>query len=310
MNNRLSYTALTAAIMRGTHIRLDGEPKVFRDELALRLCGIGAIASFFVAAIRMRFSKKIKAALEPMPFMEWGRYGRAIMVMRSRHTEDLLIQSIDRGIRQFVILGAGLDSFAYRRHDLAAIVNTFEVDHPASQQWKQRRLRKLGVALPPTLTFVPIDFETQTLTDSLRKSGFLLAKPAFLSWLGVTQYISREAVRGMLSEIADLAPGTEIVFTYVMPQTLLSSEDRRIFANCATPAAARGEPWITFFDPAEIDSLLREIGFDQVVDFSPDEANARYFSGRSDGLRLPGLEHLVRAQVGDRSQPAQEGRAG
>jgi O-methyltransferase involved in polyketide biosynthesis len=93
-----------------------------------------------------------------------------------------------------------------------------------------------------------------------------------------------------------------------MPQTLLSSEDRRIFVNSATPAAARGERWMTFFNPAEIDSCLREIGFDQVVDFSPDEANARYFSGRSDGLRLAGLEHLARAQVGDRSQPAQGGR--
>ena len=251
MNKRFSYTALGAAIGRGAHLRLDGEPKVFRDELAFRLCGLGAIASFFVAAIRMRFSKKIKAALEPMPFTELGQYGRAIMVMRSRHTGDLLIQAIDRGISQFVILGAGLDSFAYRRRDLAAIVNTFEVDHPASQQWKQRRLRKLGVALPPNLTFVPIDFETQTLTDGLRKGGFLPAKPAFFSWLGVTQYISREAVCGTLREISELAPGTEIVFTYVMPQTLVSSEDRRIFVNFAIPAAARGERWMTFFNPAD-----------------------------------------------------------
>jgi methyltransferase (TIGR00027 family) len=309
MKKRFSYTALTAAIMRGTHLRLDGEPKVFRDELALRLCGTGAIASFVFAMIRMRLSSKSRAAMEPMPYMEMGRYLRAAMVMRSRHTEDLLIQAIDRGISQFVILGAGLDSFAYRRRDLAAIVNTFEVDHPASQQWKQRRLRKLSVALPPNLTFVPIDFETQTLTDGLRKGGFLLAKPAFFSWLGVTQYISREAVCGTLREISELAPGTEIVFTYVMPQTLLSSEDRRIFVNSATPAAARGERWMTFFNPAEIDSCLHEIGFDKVVDFSPDEANARYFRGRSDGLRLPGLEHIVRAQVVDRPQSAQGGRA-
>jgi len=309
MKKRFSYTAVGAAIWRGAHLRLDGEPKVFRDELALRLCGTGAIASFVFAIIRMRLSSKSRAALEPMPYMEMGRYLRAIMVMRSRHTEDLLAQALDRGIRQFVILGAGLDSFAYRRNDLATIVNTFEVDHPASQQWKQRRLRKLGVTLPPNLTFVPVDFEMQTLTDSLRKSEFLLAKPAFLSWLGVTQYISIEAVCGMLREIANLAPGTEIVFTYAVPQTLLPSEDRRLFANCATTAAARGERWMTFFSPAEIDSCLHEIGFDQVVDFSPDEANARYFSGRSDGLRLPGLEHIVRAQVADKPQSAQGGRA-
>jgi methyltransferase (TIGR00027 family) len=309
MNKRFSYTALTASIMRGAHLRLDGEPKVFRDELALRLCGIGAIASFVFLVIRMRFSKKSRSALELMSPKEMGRLLRAIMIVRSRYTEDLLTLAIDRGIRQFVILGAGLDSFAYRRRDLANIVNTFEVDHPASQQWKQRRLRKLGVTLPPNLTFVPIDFETQTLTDGLRKGGFPLAKPAFFSWLGVTQYISKEAVFSALRELSDLAPGTEIVFTYVLPQTLLSDEDRRIFAGNAAGAASRGEPWTTFFEPAEIDSRLREIGFDQVVDFSPDEANARYLSGRSDGLRLPGLEHIVRAQVVDKPQPAQGGRA-
>jgi methyltransferase (TIGR00027 family) len=205
-----------------------------------------------------------------------------------------------------VILGAGLDSFAYRRRDLANIVNIFEIDHPVSQQWKQRRLRKLGVPLPSNLTFVPIDFEGQTLTDGLRKGGFPLAKPAFFSWLGVTQYISKEAVFSALRELANLAPGTEIVFTYVLPQTLLSAEDRRIFANIAAVTASRGEPWITFINPAELNSRLREIGFGQVVNFSPDEANARYFSGRSDGLRLPGLEHLVWAQVGDKSQAAQK----
>lgn len=220
------------------------------------------------------------------------------MVMRSRYTEDALSLAIGRGITRYVILGAGLDSFAFRRRDLTTAVQVFEIDHPASQQWKQQRLRELGIDRPSNLTFLPIDFEKQTLTDGIREGGYPLDQPAFFSWLGVTQYLTREVVLSTLKQIAALASGIEISFTFVVPPSLLAGDEQRMFAMNAAAAAARSEPWISFFEPAELASHLKELGFTRVEHFSPADANVRYFAGRGDGLRAPGVEHVMLAKVG------------
>ena len=192
MEGHASVTAVAAARGRAAHLLLDGEPKIFRDDLALRFSGADSEASLRETINAMLGEVAAKAG--PDAARKSFRVARASMLMRSRYTEDALGLAMARGITCYVILGAGLDSFAWRRTDLAAAIQVFEIDHPASQQWKQRRLQKLGIGRPPNLTFLPIDFERQTLVNGLREGGYPLERPAFISWLGVTQYLTREAV--------------------------------------------------------------------------------------------------------------------
>ena len=281
--------------MRAAHLLLDDDPKIFRDDFALRFGGCESEAS-----LRQETSKylaEIAAKVGPEIAQRVLQAGRAVMIMRSRYTEDALSQAIANGITCYVILGAGLDSFAWRHPHLASRVEVVEVDHPSSQQWKRRRLQELGIAEPPNLKFFPIDFEKQTLLDGLRDGGYRLDKQAFFSWLGVTQYLTRETVLDTLKQVATLASGTEISFTFVVPQNLLARDDQRSLAMAAAAAAARGEPWLTFFEPAELTWQLQELGLTRVEYFSPEEANIRYFAGRGDGLRVPGGEHVMLARV-------------
>jgi methyltransferase (TIGR00027 family) len=295
MAQQASLTAVTAARGRAAHLLLDGEPKIFRDDFALQFSGADSEASFRQNINAMLAEVAAKAG--PDAAQQSFRVARASMLMRSRYTEDALSLAIARGITHYVILGAGLDSFAWRRTDLATAIQVFEIDHPASQQWKQQRLRELGIGRPPNLTFLPIDFERETLVNGLREGGYPLDKPAFVSWLGVTQYLTREAVLSTLKEVAALARGTEISFTFIVPQALWVGDGQRMFPIAVASTAASGEPWISFFDPAELASQLKQLGFNRVVHFSPDDANDLYFSGRTDGLRIVAGEHVMRAQV-------------
>lgn len=295
MKEQASLTAVTAARGRAAHLLFDGEPKIFHDELALRFSGADSEASFRESINAMLAGVAAKAG--PDAAQQSFRVARASMLMRSRYTEDALSLAMARGITRYVILGAGLDSFAWRRRDLADAVQVFEIDHPASQRWKQQRLRELGIGPPSNLTFLPIDFERQTLVNGLRDGGYPLDKPAFISWLGVTQYLTSEAVFGTLKEVATLARGTEISFTFIVPQALWLGDGQRMFPVALASTAASGEPWISFFEPAELASQLKEFGFNRVAHFSPDDANDLYFSGRTDGLRIVAGEHVMRAQM-------------
>jgi methyltransferase (TIGR00027 family) len=290
-----SLTAIGAARMRAAHLLLDDDPKIFRDDFALRFGGCESEAS--LREDRSTGLAEMAAKVGPEIAQRILKAGRAVMTMRSRYTEDALRQAIANGITRYVILGAGLDSFAWRHPDLASRVEVFEVDHSSSQLWKRRRLRELGIAEPPNLTFVAIDFEKQTLLDGLRNGGYSLDKPAFFSWLGVTQYLTRETVLGTFQQVATLGSGTEISFTFVVPQNLLARDDQRSLAMAAGAAAARGEPWQTFFEPDELVSQLQKLGFTRVEHFSPGEANIRYFAGRGDGLHAPGVEHVMLAHI-------------
>ena len=225
----------------------------------------------------------------------------AAVINRSRYLEDEVDEAVRRGVSQYVILGAGLDSFAYRRPELANVLHVFEVDHPATQAWKRARLRAAGIELPANLSLVPVDFERESLIDNLRMSGYRTDAPGLFSWLGVTMYLSSDAIFGTLRAVAALAPGTEIIFEYSVPIDLVDEQTQRLLAAAMAAAQARGEPQISFFEPAKLAEQVRKIGFAQVSDFGPEDAEARYFKGRTDGLRPHAVNHYMRARVGPRS---------
>ena len=293
---QLSWTAIISAMMRAAHLLWDDDPKILRDELALPYSGLENETALRTAlqALRSQGTRRVTPGFGQFFF----RSLRAIMTVRNRYAEDELALAIQRGIRQYVLLGAGLDSFAYRRRDLSGMLHVFEVDHPAMQEWKRARLGKLQVTVPDNLTFVPVDFENQTLRDALSAAGFRANEPAFFSWLGVTEYLTEEATLETLQEIASLAPGSEIVFQYSVPEEQLDGEERQYLAGCKAKSAEHGEPWLSFFEPSSLMTRVKELGFTEVTDLSPEAINMRYFSDRSDGLCSPQAHHLVKARVG------------
>jgi methyltransferase (TIGR00027 family) len=274
---RPSATAQGAAQLRATHQLVD-QPRVFDDPLALRILGAEAEAAIRAAAGKARTSTL-----------------RALVAARSRYAEDELERAVQRGVRQYVVLGAGLDTFAYRNPHPASRLRVFEVDHPATQAWKRARLQDVGIAVPESLTFAAIDFEKQTLAAGLRQAGFKPDEPAFFSMLGVVIYLTLDAARDTLKFVASLPPGTEIVFDYATPPSALSGPDRRRHDDAARRVALQGEPWLTYLEPAVLATELRGAGYTRIEDLGRDEVTARYFQGRTDGLSLSGLARLTKA---------------
>ena len=264
-------TAIGAACMRALHLLQDGEPKILRDEFALPLSGVTAEQLLATA----------KSRQIPDSTATW--------VVRSRLAEDRVEEGYARGIHQYVVLGAGLDSFALRSAPRFPALRVFEVDDPPMQGWKQRRLAELGLAVPSALRFAPCDFEKESVADALARAGFEAHRPALVSWLGVTQYLTRQAIRETLRWAASLAPGSEFVLTYCVPGPEAE----------ATKAehARQGVRFETFFRPEEIVSALTEAGFAQIEALTPDWLERRYFAGRSDGLHAPAVERLVSGRV-------------
>ena len=297
-----SGTAIFAALMRAAHLFLDDEPKILRDNFALPFSNLQNEAELITAlkAFHTEFGQKSAPEIAQSLLQSF----RGFAVVRQRYVEDELTGAIKRGVSQYVILGAGLDSFAYRRRDLEDKLRVFEVDHPATQQWKKARLHELNISPPRNLTFVPVDFEKQTLMDELRAVGYRLEVPVFFSWLGVTHYLTEAVIFQTLHEVALAALGSEIVFDYALPELLLGDGERQIWA---LGKANTSEPVLTQFDPVSLAERLKETGFAGVWDFGPEEANNLYFTGRTDGLSpsvLDGLSastiklfHIVKAQV-------------
>jgi methyltransferase (TIGR00027 family) len=274
---RPSSTAQGAAQLRATHQLVD-QPRVFDDPLALRILGAEAEAAIRAAAGTARTSAM-----------------RSLVVVRSRYAEDELARAVQRGIRQYVVLGAGLDTFAYRNPHPASRLRVFEVDHPATQAWKRARLQDVGIGVPESLTFAAIDFEKQTLAAGLRQAGFKPDEPAFFSMLGVVIYLTLDAARETLKFVGSLPSGTEIVFDYATPPSALGEHDRSRHREAARRVAQQGEPWVTYLEPPALAAELRTAGFTRIEDLGRDEVNTRYFQGRTDGMRLSGLAHLAKA---------------
>jgi len=281
--DRASATAQRVAMLRAAHQLLD-DPKVFDDPLALRIIGKES-ASALQADPRQ---------LEDNPL---SSYLRAFVAARSRYAEDELARGIRGGARQYVILGAGYDTFAYRNPYPEGVLQVFEVDHPTTQTRKQERLKEIGIPPPSDLTFAPVDFETQTLVEGLRAAGYDPGKCTFFSWLGVTTYLMPEAVMAALRFIASAPAGSGVVFDYMISPSLLNPAQRLRFDALARRVAADGEPWKAFFDPGLLTRDLRTMGFRYAEDKGPEEINARYFKNRKDGLRVGSLSHVMNAQV-------------
>ena len=229
----------------------------------------------------------------------FSKAARAFMVARSRIAEDALGDAIGRGARQHVILGAGLDTFAYRNPFPATALHVFEVDYAATQAWKRDSLAAAGILPPPSVTFAPVDFERQTLAEGLGEAGFDRRAPTFFSWLGVTMYLSEEAIQSTLAFVGSTPAGGGLAFDYAVPRASLPFMERFVFDALARRVAAAGEPFVTFFDPTTLCARLEATGFHAVQDLDRDRINARYFTGRSDGLAIGGhLARVVTAEAG------------
>jgi methyltransferase (TIGR00027 family) len=281
-------TAISCALLRAAHDLLDDAPKILADSFARDLVGLGSDAE-----LRKALDADVYARLPDFPRL------RTVFALRSRYTEDELGMAVQRGISQYVILGAGLDSFAHRRGDLMHVLHVYEVDHLASQSWKRARLAELGIPVPPTLHYVPLDLRHATLRNGLAAGGVARDAKAFFSWLGVTQYLPRDVVLNTLREIVSAAaPGSELVVQFVVPPATLTREDAGLVTALADIAASIGEPYQSFFEPEDLQDQLKQIGFDEIVHFGPEEATKKYLLGRTDGLRLPGYFRMIKACVG------------
>jgi len=204
---------------------------------------------------------------------------------RARYCEDMLAKAIASGIGQYLIIGAGLDSFALRHPELAPCLTVFELDHPASQGSKRRRVVELTGGVAENLVLVPVDFERETVADALRRSSFAPTEPAFVSWLGTRHYLSAEAVYATLSAVGQYAAkGSEIVFDYGVRGDMLAVADRDELETLKRFVAERGEPFASSFDPVTITKRVAELGFTLVEDLSHEQQMNRYFADRPDGL--------------------------
>jgi methyltransferase (TIGR00027 family) len=268
-----SRSALTVASLRAVHQLLD-EPVVFADPVALPLLGAST-----------------EAALRDDPFVlndPMSRGLRGALVARSRFVEDELARCVAAGVRQYVLLGAGLDTFAYRNPYSDAGLRVFEVDHPGTQRWKQQLLAEASIGVPASLAFVPLDFERDDLGQALRQAGFRADRPACVSWMGVTMYLTVDAALRTLAALAGFAAGSCVCFDYRVPTTMLNPIERVVSDVLEQQIAALGEPWLSTFDPAQLRSQMLELGFGSAESATADELNARYFARRKDGLRTGG----------------------
>jgi O-methyltransferase involved in polyketide biosynthesis len=294
-----SQTALTAAAARAAHLIVDHEPVIFADELAAAL--LGELADELISYHRAHGTHLVLSC------------ARAQVLCRSRFTEDHLGACVRGGITQYVILGAGLDSFAYRPASgrpasgrprsgrpgsgSPGLARIFEVDHPGTQRWKRAHLASAGIAVPDTVSFVAVDFERDSLAGRLAQAGFDPSRPALVSWLGVTMYLTEAAISQTLAEISGFAPGTQLITDYILPAALRDETGNR-YAELVAPAAAeRGEPWLTFLAPDDMSALLGRHGFGPVEHVRQRDSIPAELWDRTDSLHPAGLSLLARATL-------------
>ena len=269
-------TAVRVALWRAMHVQVDPPPHVLEDELGLRLAAPDD-------------AWRARPDMDP----DGTRWFRAGIVARARFIEDLVAEQADHGVDQYVILGAGLDTFAQRRPELASRLQVFEVDQPGPQAWKRRRLAELGYDVPPWLRLVPVDFEGGgSWWGRLLDAGFDSTRPAVVVSTGVTLYLSKEANAAMLRQIAELAPGSTLAMTFLLLPELVDDVLRPGFEAAENGARAAGTPFLSFYAPDEMLALAREAGFRVARHISAAGLNTRYFAERTDGLRTARGEEL------------------
>ena len=269
-----SKTAVLVATIRAVHLRWHNPPHVFEDTYALQM-----LTPFWHAVAKYRLLKWLVGDV----ILGVYRPVYPAVVLRSRYTEDQLEQAIESGTSQYVILGAGHDTFALRRQDLADKVRVFEIDHPATQEVKRQRVLKAIGSIPPNLTFVPVNFEIDKMDEELAKAGFDSQKPAFYSWLGVTYYLTPEAIRDTLDRVAEIsAPGSRLVFDFKVAKHIISDEWRTLCEKMEGFVARRGEPMLTDFTPQSLSDLMARHGYTEVEMIPPEEQRNRYLGDRTD----------------------------
>jgi methyltransferase (TIGR00027 family) len=270
-NDKPSTTAYLAAVIRAWHQILD-HPLIFEDPLALKIIGKNAEEK-----MRANSGKRNRKRMRGL---------RAMLAVRSRIAEDLLHDAVARGVRQYVILGAGLDTFAYRNPYAVDRLMVYEVDHPATQAWKRKLLAAAGIDCPASMAFVPVDFESDKMAEQLKKAGVTGAAAVF-AWLGVTMYLQPATVMNTLSDIARLhAPGTTIVFDYVPDDSALGIMQRMLRRMQQVRYGRLGEPWVGFFNPERLSAELKKLGYADIRDLGPAEIGDTYLSNRKDSLKL------------------------
>jgi methyltransferase (TIGR00027 family) len=275
-------TAARVALWRALHVQADAPPHVLEDEIGLQLLAPSE-------------DWRSRGDMDP----RFTRPFRASIVARARFIEDLVVEQAGRGVQQYVILGAGLDSFAQRRPDIASRLTVFEVDPPGPQTWKRKRLLELGFGVPDWLRFVPVDFEAgDSWRQRLVAEGFDQSKPAVVVSTGVSMYLTEDANAATLREVAALARGSTFAMTFLLPLDMADPDVRPGLEMAEKGARASGTPFISFFTPQQITTIAHEAGFSDARHVSADDLTQRYFLGRTDGLRPPGnAEELLVAST-------------
>jgi methyltransferase (TIGR00027 family) len=267
MQETFSRTALRVAMRRAAHQILDW-PLVLEDPYAFRILPPEAAADVRTAAAgeQHHFAKAM----------------RAFMAVRSRFAEDEFARAVAAGVRQYVALGAGLDTFAWRNPHRECGVRVFEVDHPATQAWKRGLMEQGSLPEPLATVYVPVDFERESLASRLGEAGFDAGEPAFFSWLGVVPYLTLDAFRGTLRFFGAMATGSGVVFDYALPREALGESERRVLDELSARVAKVGEPFQLFFTPAQLSEELRSVGWRVLADLGGAEIRSRYFPGREE----------------------------
>ncbi|WP_040822208.1 class I SAM-dependent methyltransferase [Nocardia jiangxiensis] len=274
------HTAARVALWRALHLEADPPPHVVRDEIGLRL-------------VDPDDGWRERPDMDP----DSTRPMRAGVVARARFIEDLIIEQSAAGVGQYVLLGAGLDTLAQRRPELASAITIFEVDQPGPQEWKRRRLDELGLPAPAGLRLVPVDFETESWWERLLEAGFDPQRPAVVASTGVSMYLTHAANIATLQRISTLAPGSTLVMTYMLPIDRVDAPERMLREFAERGARSSGTPFISFYDPEEIRALALESGFRDARTVSGDDLTDRYFRDRPDGLRPAASEELLVAST-------------
>ncbi|MEO6845017.1 MAG: class I SAM-dependent methyltransferase [Ginsengibacter sp.] len=258
-------TAVRTALWRALHVQLDAKPHILEDEIGLKL-------------IAPPDDWQQRPDMDP----DFTKGVRLSIVARARFVEDLIIEESKHGITQYVILGAGLDTFAQRRPDIALKLLIFEIDQPDTQAWKQQRLLELGFDIPKWLRFVPVDFETSSWWSQLLKAGFDINKPAVIACTGVSMYLTKDAVLGTLRQIATLPTGSKLAMTFILPLELIDEADKPLQQISEKGARNAGTPFVSFFTLNEILELAHEAGFKESKTISTKDMG--YFTNRTDNL--------------------------
>ena len=268
-NRAPDSTAARVALWRALHVEIDPPPHVLDDEIGLKL-------------LAPNQGWRLRGDMDP----QFTRLFRASIVARARFIEDLVVEQASRGLRQYVILGAGLDSFAQRMP--ASRLRVFEIDQPGPQAWKRQRLIELDFGMPDWLRFVPIDFEAGgSWRDGIITAGFDGSDPAIVASTGVSMYLTKDANTATLRQVAAFAPGSTLAMTFLLPLELADPEVRPGLEMAEKGARTSGTPFISFFTPPEILALAREAGFREARHVSAEDLTQRYFASRTDGLRPP-----------------------